>query len=319
MIALTVKKLTLAKFIGLLFSVAYGFFVIVSLQRLYSNGNGDIHAYVYYFGKNSLKELYSNFIFNGDYFFRVGFYLLKEYFNTETITLLSSLAFLISSIIFYIYSVNIKSGKYLIYLLPILLMVFFTPTVTNLFASLIRSGLAFSLLMLAMINFKGVTKYILFGLSSLIHLSMAPIIFLYILFHMLNRIKARSAFIVPLFVLLLYSFSIVLFSSVYKFNTIPASQGINFNLLILFIGILILFTNIKVIKNIYGFISIGLILIYFSGVIIDVSFIRYVGYSILFYLFFLIDNGDLRTIQLFTVGYIPFFLTTFYFAITNVV
>ena len=83
-------------------------------------------------------------------------------------------------------------------------MVFLTPMVTNLFASQIRSTIAFTLLMLAMIYFKGAVRYILFGLSSLIHLSMVPIISLYILFHMINRIKTGSTFIVPLFVLLLY-------------------------------------------------------------------------------------------------------------------
>jgi len=319
MIVLTLKKKTLTKFICLLLSAGYAYFVLASAQRLHYYGNGDLHSYVHYFDGNNLSLLLSqlNHI-HGDHFFRAGFFILKEYLNVESITLLFCIVVLISFNIFYIFLVNLKQGKYLFYLLPILLMIFFTPTVTNLFASLIRSSIAFSILFIAIVYFKGVTKYILFGLSSLMHLSMAPIIFLYILFHMLNRIKTGLHFIVALFVLLLYSLSIVLFSSIYKFNTIPVSQSIAFNLLILFIGLLMIFNDKKAIKNIYGFISIGLILIHFCGVFLDVSFFRYVGYSLIFYLFFLIDKGGGRSIQSFTVGYFLFFLVTSYFAIVNV-
>jgi hypothetical protein len=315
---ISIKKDTFIIFLALLGSIAYGFFVFAAVQRLFFLDSGDIGSYVLYFNTMG-RPAYNDLTFHGDTIFRYGVYHLREYFNVEIITLLSSLAFLTSSIIFYILSVSIRSSKYFIYILPPFLMVFLTPQVTNLFASGIRSSIAFSLLMIAIIYFKGVTKYILFVLSSLIHLSMVPIISLFILFHMVNRIKTGSTFIVPLFVLLLYSFFVALFSNVYKVNLTPVGQSISFNFLILLLGILIIFTNKKAIQNIYGFISIALILIYLCGVIIDVSFFRYIGYSIIFYFLFLIEKGKRNTIQVFTLGYLPFFLLTSYFTITNVV
>ena len=113
MMALSIKKHTVINFVGLLFSVAYGFFVIASLQRLYLSGGTDISQYVSFFEDYDIAVAYSQFSIRGDGVFRVGVNLLKEYFNTETITVLSSLAFMTSSIIFCIFSRNIRSSKYL--------------------------------------------------------------------------------------------------------------------------------------------------------------------------------------------------------------
>ena len=43
------KKHTLTKIPGLLFSIAYGFFIIASLQRHFFLGSGDIGSYVFFF------------------------------------------------------------------------------------------------------------------------------------------------------------------------------------------------------------------------------------------------------------------------------
>ena len=196
-------------------------------------------------------------------------------------------------------------------------MVFLTPIVTNLFASQIRSTIAFTLLMLAMIYFKGAVRYILFGLSSFIHFSMIPMISLYLLFHTLNKIRIRSAFIMPLSILLFVSFLIAIAAYALQFNVTSVSQGILYNFLIFYIALLMIFANKKAIKNIYGFISIALMLIYLSGQIIDISFVRYIGYAIILYLFFLIEKGELGTIQVFTVGYTPFFILISYYTISN--
>ena len=81
--------------------------------------------------------------------------------------------------------------------------------------------------------------------------------------------------------------------------------------------VLIIFINKKAIKDLYGFLSVGLIFIYICGLFIDASYIRYVGNSILLYLFFLIKNGKKGTIEVFTVGYSPFFILTLLYSITN--
>ena len=313
----TVKRYSLYKFIGLSFALIYGFFIVGSMQYLYSVGSGDINAYVDFFEDIDSFTTYNDYSFSGDGVFRVLVIFIANYFNLEPITVLSYFAFIMSSLIFCIYAIHIRSSKYLIYILPIFLMIFFTPMVSNLFASGIRSGISFTILMISFIYFKGLPKYILFGLSSVIHLSMMPIIALYILYHMLKRVRIKSPFIVPLFILALISFSIVIASYTLNFNVTPINSSNLFNVLVLFLGLLMIFSSKKVFKNIYGFISIGMIFIYLFGFIIDLSFSRYIGNAIILYLFFLINRGELGTIQVFTAGYIPFFFLVSFYAISN--
>ena len=316
----TIKKSTATKFVGLLFAIAYGFFIVGSLQWLNSVGGGDIGSYLFFFEDNKFQStefFLVNYSVRGDGAFRIGIIFLSNYFDAEIITVLSYLAFIMSSLIFCIYAVHIRSSKYLIYLLLLFLMIFFTPMVSNLFASGIRSGIAFTILMVSFLYFEGFWRYFLFVLATLIHTSMAPFIALNVLFYTLEKIRIKSPFIIPLSLLLLSSLSIVMAASLFKFNVTPINSGYLFNVLILSLALLMIFTNKKAIKNIYGFMSIGIIFIYLFGFIIDLSFSRYIGNAILFYLFFLIEKGELGTIQVFTAGYIPFFILVSFYAIFN--
>ena len=134
---------------------------------------------------------------------------------------------------------------------------------------------------------------------------------------MLKRVRIKSPSIVPLFILALISFSIVIASNILNFNVTPNNSSNLFNVLILFLALLMIFSSNKVFKNVYGFISIGMIFIYLFGFIIDLSFSRYLGNAIILYLFFLINKGELGTIQVFTAGYIPFFFLVSFYAISN--
>jgi len=134
---------------------------------------------------------------------------------------------------------------------------------------------------------------------------------------MLKRVRIKSPFIVPLFILVLISFSIVIASNILNFNVTPINSSNLFNVLILFLALLMVFSSKKVFKNVYGFISIGMIFIYLFGFIIDLSFSRYIGNAIILYLFFLINKGELGTIQVFTAGYIPVFFLVSFYAISN--
>ena len=95
------------------------------------------------------------------------------------------------------------------------------------------------------------------------------------------------------------------------------SNSIAYNLVIFYVSLLIIFINKKALKDIYGFMAIGLILVYLSGLLIDASFIRYVGNSIILYLLFLIRRGEVETIRVFSLGYSPFFLLTLYYSVAN--
>lgn len=316
----TIKTNSINKLIGFFFATIYGFFIVASLQYFYSVDSGDIGSYLKFFNENATAGL-ENRSLVGDGLFRAGVILLANYLGIEPISVLSILAFTISSVLFTIFAVHIRSVKYLIYLFPLYCMIFFSPIVSNLFASNIRSGIAFTILMISFIYLKGFWRYILFGLSIFLHLSMGPIVAFYILYHAINyifrKIGFRSSFAVPLVLLIVSSLSLVAFSNVYKFNVTTVSSSAIYNVLIMCLGILMIFTNKKVLRNAYGFMCIGLILVYLFGFLIDLSFARYIGFAIILYLFFLIEKGEIGTIQVFTFGYIPVFFLVSFFTISN--
>jgi len=313
----TINKRTIIKFILILCSLTYGFVVTLQVQLLFALDSGDIHAYVSFFEDINMANPANAYALIGDGLFRLGVTFVGSYFNVKPLTVLIGIAFTISSIIYYIYLEKIRSEKYLIYIFPLLILTFVSPVVINIFASGIRSGIAFTILLIGIVYTKGIIKYIIFGFSGLIHLSMMPIIFMYILFYTFSKIKIKSKFVIPFFLLILAAISIVLAAKILNFNTTKVNSSSYYNLLILYLGTLIIFTNKNTINNIYGFISIGLILVYFIGVIIDLSFSRYIGNSILFYLFFLINRGGLKSIQTFTTGFIPFVVFSLSYTLVN--
>tara|TARA_B100000963_G_scaffold191506_1_gene166545 strand:+ start:199 stop:642 length:444 start_codon:yes stop_codon:yes gene_type:complete len=145
---------------------------------------------------------------------------------------------------------------------------------------------------------------------------MLPILALYFLFYILNNKRIKTPFIISLSLLVMGSFVITLGGT--RVHSVDVdSASIAYNLIIFYVGFLIIFINKKAIKDIYGFLSVGLILVYLCGLFIDASFIRYVGNSIILYLFFLIKNGEKGTIQVFTLGYSPFFILTLLYSIIN--
>ena len=311
---LTIKSQTLNKIFALILSLVYGLFIVLSLQIQFSLGSGDIDSLLHFF--DEAGNDISTVSLSGDYVFRIAVFYITEYYDIETLAVLNAMAFLIASLIFYLYSVNIRSQAYLIYILPLFLMVFFTPNVQVLFSSGIRSGIAFTVLMFALSNYKGLTRYILFVISSAIHLSMLPILALYVFFYMLNNRMIKTPFIISLFLLFMGTFVIAFGGTKVHFVDVD-SASISYNLLIFYAALLIIFINKKAIKDLYGFLSVGLIFIYICGLFIDASYIRYVGNSILLYLFFLINKGELGTIQVFTAGYIPVFFLVSFYAISN--
>ena len=183
----SIKKRTLTKSLIFLFSIGYGFIILASVHRHFILGTGDITSYVLFFEDFQTWTRYNDFSIRSEGIFRYGIFLLKEALNQTTLDVLGYLALIMSSITFCIYAVNIRSKKSLLYILPVLIMVFCTPRVMNLYDSGIRSGIAFTLLLVGIVCLKSVGRNFLFVVSSLIHLSMLPIITLYFLFKILNR------------------------------------------------------------------------------------------------------------------------------------
>ena len=234
---LTIKSQTLNKIFALILSLVYGLFIVLSLQIQFSLGSGDIDSLLHFF--DEAGNDISTVSLSGDYVFRIAVFYITEYYDIETLAVLNAMAFLIASLIFYLYSVNIRSQAYLIYILPLFLMVFFTPNVQVLFSSGIRSGIAFTVLMFALSNYKGLTRYILFLISSAIHLSMLPILALYVFFYMLNNRMIKTPFIISLFLLFMGTFVIAFGGTKVHFVDVD-SASISYNLLIFYAALLIL-------------------------------------------------------------------------------
>lgn len=311
---LSFKPIVFNRMLSLILAITYGFFIVISLQLQFYLGSGDINSYIHFFDEAGNDA--SVVDIRGDYAFRIAVFWLTEFFDITTIDTLSYMGFAISSIIFYLYAMSIKSQKYLIYILPLFLMVFFTPNVQVLFSSGIRSGIAFAILMIAFMATKGFSRYLLFAFSGIVHLSMLPILALYFMFHFLNNKRIKTPFIFSLFFLITGSFVVAFGSTSVHFVDI-VSNSIAYNLVIFYVALLIIFINKKALKDIYGFMAVGLILVYLSGLLIDASFIRYVGNSIILYLLFLIRRGEVETIRVFSLGYTPFFLLTLYYSVAN--
>tara|TARA_B100001287_G_scaffold62031_1_gene50130 strand:+ start:34669 stop:35655 length:987 start_codon:yes stop_codon:yes gene_type:complete len=309
----------LNKLTAFIFSIFYGLFIVAMLRLQYKVGSGDIGSYIYFFDQFNTNADAPQISLRADGAFRLAIFFLKDFFNIDVLIILSIFAFIISSIVSYIFLLNIKSQKSLVYLLPLILMIFTTPIVQALFSSYIRSGIAFSILMIGIIYFRGIFQLFLFALSSIIHFSMIPFVGFYVLFRMIKRIKYNEIKLNNTFTLLLLICSSVVVAIVGGiFQEInPINSSFAYNLLIFYISLFIILTSRRSIRNIFGFLSMGMVFVYFSGLFMDSSYSRYVGYAVLLYFFFLTQDGKKNEIEIFTVGFIPFYVLTNFFMISN--
>lgn len=306
------------KFLAVIFSLLYGSLIVFFLQLQYKLGSGDIGSYLHFFNQFDGKGA-PELSLAQDGAFRLTIFFLRDLLSVQALTILSAFGFITSTAIAYIFLTSIKSEKRLIYLLPLLAMVFLSPVAQVLFSSNIRSGIAFTILMIGITYLKGLPRLAFFGLSSIIHFSMIPFVGLYILFHIKNRfsfdgIQLNNTF--TFIVLFCASMFFAIAGGIVHVGT-PVSSSFAYNFLIFYISLLMIFTDRRLIKNIYGFISAGMIFIYFTGILIDVSYSRYIGNALLLYFLFLIQQGEERKIEIFTIGFIPFFILTSSFMFSN--
>ena len=281
------------------------------------DSQSDINNLIRFFSdfENLDDFTYSYVEYSSQLTFRYIILICKEIFNQSTLTILGYFSFLTSSIFCYLIISQIRSRKYLLYIFLLLLMVLFTPRVINLFVHGPRSGIAFTILILAIMYLKGVKQYVLFALSTMIHLSMLPFISLYFLYYFF-KYRIKKKFLTSLFILIVCTSFFAMIAPIFYYSS-GVNQSIYYMSAVFYVGLLTIFTNKDGIKNIYGFMSAGLVLIIFFGYTIDFSFIRYIGNSIVLYFLFLVKEGELRNIQVFTIGYVPFFLLTSYYSIAN--
>ena len=308
-----IKKKKIKDIAKLILVILYGYFVVVNLNIDFTNQSGDIGQLV----RNAdIKINNSNLTHEFLFYYLLNY--LNNIFNIEYIDFFKFIAFSTSTIVFFIYTVNVNIKNYSSYAWPLLLIVFLTPRVFDLFGSGIRSGFAFCILFYAMIYLKGIKRYILFVTSIYIHLSMLPFAGLFFLFNFFKIIRVRpSASIYYLFLVILGIFAIFVSSNYYNLQNVAQSNTYQF--LIFILTLFFIFVDKGAIKNIYGFLSIGIMSVVLIGCLFDLSFIRYIGNAILFYIFFLIENNSKRSFKLFFIAYLPFFVLTTLYSIPGIV
>ena len=307
------------KFLALTFSLIYGALIIFLLNLQHQLGSGDIASYLHFFSQFSPDNDAPELSIQQDGAFRLSIFFLREFFGVQALTILKAIAFITSTTVSYIFLTNIRSEKYLVYLLPLLAMIFTTPIVQALFSSNIRSGIAFTLLMISIVYLRGIKQLVFFGLSSIVHFSMIPFIGLYILFRFKDRFHYDGIRLNNTFTFIVLLFASIFFSvvgGIFNGGT-SVSSSFAYNFLVFYIATLMIFTGRKLIKNVFGFLSAGMIFIYFTGILIDVSYARYIGNALLLYFLFLIQHGEERKIEVFTIGYIPFYVLTVSFMFSN--
>lgn len=298
--------------------LAYGLVIVHILQALYDAGDGDVVRYVNFFQNQDLAVSLENFSFKGDGVFRVSINFLKAVFAVETITILSALAFLTSSTVLCLAFTKIQSNKKTLALVPLACMVFLSPMIVLIFADQIRSTLAFTVFLLALMYAKGFVRYSSFALAGGLHFAMLPIISVYFGYHILAKLRVKSDFMLRLSALVAVSLGFCLVAAIFQFNVTPAFQGQLYNIAILYLAMMMLVTNKEVLNNIFGFISVALMLTYFFGQLLDVAFIRYVSYAIVLYFFFLLEQRHSVKVSGFMLSYAPFFLLTVTYKMSNI-
>jgi hypothetical protein len=318
---LNIRKSSLSRISNFILALLYGFFIFYLVQVDLENESGDIGSLLAFF-KNFNELNYFNQFFNitesVDYTFRYILIFVYEKTKIEFLNLLSLLALIISSLVFFIFALEVNQRNKPFYLYLLFLMIFFTPSVWDLWASGIRSGFAFVLLFTGLIYFNGTKRYIMFLGSVLIHLSMIPFIALYFLYNFL--ISQRHNIHTAIFYLSLLFFGLVIILLSNQFYTLPPlSQSIRYQLFILMLALVFIFFNTNAVRDLFGFISIGIIFIVLFGFVFDSSFIRYVGNFIVIFLFYLINKGDKKSIQLTCFFYFPYFFITLYYSIINLI
>lgn len=312
MASLSIKKIYLYNIFKAISALFYGYFILLNINLDLVNDSGDISSLL---KQVNIKITDPNLTFEYLFYFLIN--KINIYSNIDYFTIFKSIAVFSSLIIFYIFSINSNFKSNSIYLLILFLLIFITPRVFDLFASGIRSGLAFSIFFLALITKNKFLKYPLYILSGYIHLSMIPFIGLLVSFNLIKILKINiSKFLIFIF-LVFYAVLVNYFTNIFLDITF-VSQSFKYKILILFILIIFLTLDPKVFKNIYGFISIGILTIVILGFIFDTSYVRYIGNSLLFYFYFLIKDNNKNSIKLFLICYLPVFLLMSFYSIRNI-
>jgi len=302
----------------ILVAIIYMLFINYYVLNMYSElSTSDLENY-----QNNM-ELHFNWFSNNDFasdktsiFYHI-LYLIDLTFKYISDKEFSALLFVIfASPVFFIYTLTagIPNSKYFLITLPIVFMLLLTPRVIELFAAVIRTGLAFAIFYYSTQLLKGYRKYIGILVSVLIHMSMLPILAFYLFYYFVRKVTNIEFTFVTLLVLFLFSIAIMLGLNMVN----PAggnSFGLGYKAITFCLAVVFIFFSAyySALKSVEGFVGIGLIFLILISFIFDYNLIRYIAISTIYFTTYIINTKRTAVVNLYTIAYFPFFLTYFLF------
>jgi hypothetical protein len=288
----------------------FGFYalIVASILNAHLNrGDGDITRYLQFFSDWGRDTAVNNFSLRGDGVFRIFISFVTDYFEIKALILLTIIVALNSIITLLLVLRNTINYQRFLLFIPILNMIYLTPNVLIFFSDQIRSSLALSLILIGLsIRNKGF-KYLIFLVGSLTHFAMIPIIVLYFGFLIINRINMKPKTTLHITASILAAILLVQTSKELNFNITDVSQGIGFNILILYFMSVLFIYRKYLLNNYYGFIGVSLISVYVLGQIFGISFHRYIAMALIFISLHIVTQARYRDLLGFTLLYSPIF------------
>ena len=295
-----------------IFAVLYLLIINNYVLSLYlGTVSSDIYNYIYNIGK-TLEQ--GPRLENKWYFYAFISYLDSFFDFSDPYKIYLSIASVSVFLLSYKLFQNVFHSKKRLISFILIVLILFTPTVFELIASNIRSGVAFILFLYGIKSNSRLIKLTLISLSLLIHLMILPLLCFYLLFHILKKIGLvrRSTF---LSLLLLIFLSVVLCFLI-KFNRSTGVYQYSFlyTTLVYFITTVFIYYYSKIIKNEDGFVALGLMFMISISPFLDINIMRYLGIAFILFGIFIINNNNINILKKYTSIYFVLIITyQFYF------
>ena len=308
------------KFFIVLVSILYAYFLSSIVLDFFENYiDADLDNYTRNLVYLSDLTLVDN---SGSYYFYFLFSKLKELFfgtsSVEPYVLFSMLIFLSSFLMALVCTWNIRNLKYFLLLSPLLFMVLLTPKILDVLIGNLRGGVALVIFIYSVELLHGYKKIPVIIFSGLIHLSMAPLIGLYVLFKIMDKkefFRTKSTFFL-FFVLMVVTLLVAYTMKI--FHPLPVwSNGLLYTLSIFLLLIFPIILKKNIVRSTEGFMFIGIMLLVLWSFMLDYGAVRFFSYALPFIILLAVKNFSITFLYRLTIGYVPFFILYQYYWLSN--
>ncbi len=313
------KDLLTFKLFIVLFSILFAYFVSNIVLVFFENfADTDLDNYA----ANMVIMSDLNRADSGSFFF---YYLLSSLsqflfssIDVDPYALFKAVAFISMLTVTLVCTWNIRNLNHFLLLFPLIFMVLISPKLLDALASNLRSGIALGIFMYAIELLHGYKKLPILLLSALMHLSMAPLIGLYVLFKIMDKkefFRTKSTFFL-FFVLMVVTLLVAYTMKI--FHPLPVwSNGLLYTLSIFLLLIFPIILKKNIVRSTEGFMFIGIMLLVLWSFMLDYGAVRFLSYALPFIILLAVKNFSITFLYRLTIGYVPFFILYQYYWLSN--